>query len=123
MRTCFFILMLSVSAGIFSNNNNCSKPSETEKIQRLIKYVRSLQGATFIRNGSEHTPAEAADHMELKLKKAGSKVRTAVQFITYCASKSSVSGKDYMVRLQSGKMVKSMDLLVEELKRIEKENS
>jgi hypothetical protein len=98
------------------------KLTESDKIKLLIKYVRSLKDAVFIRNGDEHTPAEAADHMELKLKKSGVKVKTAIQFIAYCASKSSLSGKDYQVKLADGKTYKSMDLLLVELKRIEKEN-
>lgn len=98
------------------------KLTEEEKIAKLIAYVRNLKGATFIRNGSNHTPAEAADHMAMKRKKAGKRISTAVQFIVGCASKSSVSGKDYLVKLADGKTVKAMELLVEELKRIEKEN-
>jgi hypothetical protein len=94
--------------------------SEEQKIAKLIDYVRNLKGATFIRNGGNHSPTEAAEHLALKRKKAGSKVKTAVEFIVFCGSKSSTSGKDYLIKLPDGKTVKSMELLMEELKKIEK---
>ena len=117
------VLFLSlISGNIFPGIENINRLTEQEKIQRLIAYVRSLKGSVFIRNGSEHSPDEAAKHMELKLRKAGSKIKTATEFIVYCASKSTVTGKDYLVRLNNGRTVKSIDLMTEELKRIEKEN-
>ncbi|HJW72171.1 MAG TPA: DUF5329 family protein, partial [Geothrix sp.] len=48
--------------------------TEAQKIEALIQGVASLQGAAFIRNGSEHTPREAADHLRLKWKNAGKRV-------------------------------------------------
>lgn len=120
--TLILLLMLSFLRGSASINTALPKLTEEEKINKLIDYVRNLKGAVFIRNGSEYTPAQAADHLAMKRKKGGNKIKTAVQFIVYCASKSSVSGKDYMVKMADGKMVKTLDLLVEELKRIEKEN-
>ena len=113
-----FFLLVSTSktkAEIYS-----PKLTEADKIKLLIKYVRSLKGAVFIRNGDELKTAEAADHMELKLKKSGGKVKTAIQFIAYCASKSSLSGKDYQARLADGKTYKSMDLGIEELKKLKR---
>jgi len=40
--------------------------SEEEKINMLIKYVRTLQGSTFIRNGKESDLGKAADHYKSK---------------------------------------------------------
>jgi hypothetical protein len=102
------------SAGVAS-----LKLTEEEKITKLIEYIRNLKGATFIRNGSNHTPEEAADHLALKRKKAGKRVQTAVQFILYCASKSSTTGKDYLVKMPDGKTLKCIDVMVAELKKIE----
>lgn len=78
---------------------------EADKIQYLIKSVQELQGVKFIRNGIEYDPAEAADHLRFKLKQAGSRVKTAEDFIRLCASKSYVSGKEYILRFPDGKTI------------------
>jgi hypothetical protein len=92
---------------------------EAQKIEALIQAVATLQGAVFIRNGSEHTPAEAADHLRLKWRNAGKRVKTAPEFIQFCATGSSMSGRPYEIRLKDGRTVLSRDWLWTELKRME----
>lgn len=94
--------------------------SEAQKIERLIQYVTKLEGAIFIRNSTEHTPAEAAEHMRNKLALAGEQVKTAKQFIEAAATKSSISGKPYKVRLKDGTEVNAGELLLDELRQLEK---
>jgi hypothetical protein len=81
--------------------------SETAKIQYLIASVEALEGARFIRNGREYDTQAASNHLRLKLKTAGGKVRTAEDFINLCASKSSMTGQPYLIRLADGTTVKS----------------
>ncbi len=81
--------------------------SETAKIQYLIASVEALEGAKFIRNGSEYDAWSASDHLRLKLKAAGKKVKTAKDFIQFCASKSSITGEPYLIRFADGTTVKS----------------
>jgi uncharacterized protein (DUF2147 family) len=97
------------------------KMPEEEKINRLIKYVSGLEGATFIRNGEEHSAKDAAEHLQLKRRKAGSKVRTAREFIDELASESSLSGKAYQIRMKDGKTYSSREVLMKELNRIEQQ--
>ncbi|HAJ26455.1 MAG TPA: hypothetical protein DCG53_04290 [Syntrophus sp. (in: bacteria)] len=80
---------------------------EAAKIQHLIASVETLKGAKFIRNGSEYDARLAADHLRLKFKNAGKRVRTAEDFIKYCGSKSSITGKAYLIRLTDGTTVKA----------------
>ena len=94
--------------------------TEAEKIEHLIDYIAGLKGAVFIRNGSEHSPAEAAKHLRDKLRRAGSRIKTAEQFIEHLASKSSMSGEVYRIRFQDGTERPSGDVLTEELAKIEK---
>ena len=94
-------------------------PTEAQAIEALIQAVGRLQGAVFIRNGAEHTPQEAADHLRLKWKNAGKRVRTAAEFIQTCGTGSSMSGKPYLIRFQDGRTVSSRDWLWTELKRIQ----
>jgi hypothetical protein len=92
---------------------------EAQTIEALIQAVANLEGAVFIRNGTEHTPKAAAEHLRLKWRNAGSRVKTAPEFIRYCASGSSVSGKPYEMRLKDGRTVLARDWLWTELKRME----
>lgn len=92
---------------------------QAQRIEALIQAVALLHGAVFIRNGTEHTPKEAADHLRLKWKNAGRRVKTAPDFIRICASGSSLSGKPYQIRLKDGRTVPASDWFWTELKRME----
>ena len=84
---------------------------EQQKIAYLIDSVATLQGATFIRNGSEYDATRAAAHMRLKMRFAGSRVKTAEDFITYCGTGSSMSGTKYTIRFQDGRVIDSATFL------------
>lgn len=102
--------------------NAQAKPAtltEEQKITQLITYVKNLKGAVFIRNGSEHSAIEAASHLEKKRKNAGKAITTAADFISLCATKSSMTGEEYKIRLSDGKVLRSADLLSKELNRIQ----
>lgn len=87
------------------------KNIEQQKIAYLIDAVASLQDATFIRNGSEYDAAHAADHMRLKLRFAGSRVKTAEDFIVCCGTGSSMSGLKYSIRFHDGRTIDSATFL------------
>jgi hypothetical protein len=91
--------------------------SEQDRIEFLISSVENLKGAQFIRNGASYDGKEAADHLRMKLEKAGSRVKTADDFIRLCASASSITGRPYMIRLTDGTMMRSEEFLRERLKR------
>ena len=89
-----------------------ARPSgEQARIEYLIESVAALNGARFIRNGAEFNSREAADHLRVKLRNAGSRVRTAEDFILYCATGSSTSGEKYRIRLADGRTVDTADFL------------
>lgn len=73
------------------------------EIERLIASIETLEHAVFLRNGAEHTPAEAAGHLRKKLAAAGDAVRTPEQFIESIAKKSSISGAEYEIRFDDGR--------------------
>jgi hypothetical protein len=93
--------------------------TEQQKIQALISSIETLKGAVFIRNGSEYDGKKAADHMRAKLKYAGDKIQTAEEFIDALASKSSMSGRPYQIRLPDGRTVNSADYFHAELRKLE----
>ncbi len=75
MKTYSFMItaMILMSAGATYGQDQIEK----EKIQHLINSVEKMEGASFIRNGSEHSGTEAANHLRMKLEKAGDRIKTA----------------------------------------------
>jgi hypothetical protein len=98
--------MLSVTF-FASAQTTQSVMSEAQKIDALISHVERLKDAVFIRNGAEYSCADAADHMRTKRRNAGSRIKTAIDFIELAASKSSVSGKPYLIRFSDGRELES----------------
>jgi hypothetical protein len=106
-------VMLALFSGAVSAQENIEK----NKIEFLLSSVENLKGAKFIRNGSEYDDGKAAaEHLRMKLKTAGSRVKTADDFIRLCASQSYITGKPYMIRLSNGKTIKSEEYFREKLK-------
>lgn len=93
---------------------------ETQRIDTLIKSIEALQGqAVFIRNGAEHDAKAAGEHLRLKWRKAGDRVKSAADFIRYCATSSSTSGQPYKIRYKDGHEVTSADFLWTALKQLD----
>jgi hypothetical protein len=96
------------------------KDAGTEDLQETIDYIIEFVRASdvvFIRNDQEHTPQEAAEHMLRKYKYARGKVKAPEDFIEYCATKSTVSGKPYRVRLRDGTTITSAEWLLGALEK------
>lgn len=94
--------------------------SETQKIEALFKAVEQLKEAKFYRNGELHDATAAAKHLRMKWEKAGSRVKTAIDFIEKIASKSSMSGEPYKIVYANGKTVLARQFFYEQLKSIGK---
>jgi hypothetical protein len=126
MKKLFLILILLFSITLevqqinakpnlsIQNNNN-----EEDKIVKLILFIEK-SNAVFIRNGNEYDAKEAADHLRMKRKKAGNKVKTAKDFIDQIASKSSMSGEAYKMKFKNGSILNTRDILYVELRKIER---
>ena len=85
-------------------------------IERLIQSVAGLRDAVLNRNGSDHPPTEAAEHLRRKWE--GEDEMTAEQFIDGIATKSSLSGRVYEIRHGDGRTEALADFLRAELKKI-----
>jgi hypothetical protein len=105
-----FFLLAMVAGNAFARD-----ALEQRKIDFLIDSVAQLRDVTFVRNGSNHDAQQAADHMRLKLRNAGERVKTAADFIACCATGSSVSGKPYTLEFSDGRSVPSADFLRQRL--------
>jgi hypothetical protein len=110
----FIVLLVAVGA--------CAQDFREEtKIRYLIASVAALEGAKFIRNGSEYDAHSAADHLRLKLRNAGARVKTAEDFIKFCGSKSFRSGKPYLIRFADGTTMNSESFLRKKLLELTKD--
>ena len=96
-------VVLALFSGVVIAQDNIEK----KKIDFLISSVDNLKEAKFIRNGTEHDGKEAAEHLRMKLQKAGDKVQTADDFIRLCGSRSTISGKPYLIRFSNGSTIKA----------------
>lgn len=98
-----------------------TRPSLTEdqKIEQLIAAVKDLKGGVFIRNGGEHSAADAVEHMRRKWENGKDRIKTARQFIEGAASRSSLSGEAYRIRLADGTEVTSESFLKQKLAELE----
>ena len=91
--------------------------SLVQEINQLIQAVEQ-SGCTFHRNGKAHDAQDGADHLRLKLKRGGKYADTAEHFIERLASKSSWTGKPYMIELPNGKQQTMQSWLEAELAKI-----
>ena len=78
-----------------------------------------MPGAVFIRNGTEYKAPDAQNHLRQKLNYAGDRVKTAEEFIRYCASESSMSHKPYQIRFSDGRTVETKTYFTEQLREFD----
>ncbi|AKD05618.1 hypothetical protein PKOR_09530 [Pontibacter korlensis] len=93
--------------------------SEDQKVAHLIQVVSKMEGAMFIRNGSEHSCRQAAEHLESKWEKHRNNVKTAQGFIEELASRSGLTGEPYKIRFADGSIKTTNEVLLLELKQLE----
>ena len=112
------LLLFSVFSVVLFGQSAKKSLTEKQKIEALILSVENLKDAKFYRNGTTYNAKEAADHLRMKWEKAGSRVKTANDFIEKVASKSYLSGSEYKIIYSNGKEVKTSVFFYAELKKI-----
>lgn len=96
LKVILIVLICFCAAQVIAKQND---DQVTHEVEQLIDFVR-ISNCTFYRNGSWAEAGKAADHINRKyqyVKKRGL-VKTAEDFIKYAATKSSMSGKPYLVK-------------------------
>ncbi len=111
------VLLLLCSTSILGMANT----ERENEIQHLLKFIAS-SGCTFIRNHSEYSANKAKSHLETKYNYVKSRIASTEDFIKYAATKSSMSGKHYMV-LCNGNRNTSSKWLINELANYRKQQS
>jgi len=103
------IIFYSLSILLFScfiayGGEPCSQRENTEKVIAYLVDQVAKSHLTFIRNGTEYSSQEAADHIRNKYEYFKSRIESPEDFIHFCASKSLESGKPYLVSTAQGKI-------------------
>ena len=92
---------------------------EQSRIDFLIHEVETSSGVKFIRNGVEYVGTAAAAHLRLKLGSAGERVKTAEEFVKYCASESSITHQRYKIRTADGGTMDAASYFAAELRKFD----
>jgi hypothetical protein len=80
---------------------------EQARIDFLIHGVETATNVKFVRNGTEYDGVAGAKHLRMKLGYAGERVKTAEEFVKYCASESSFTHQKYKIRAADGTVTDS----------------
>lgn len=95
--------------------------STEDEIAHLLKFVE-LTECKYERNGTRHKGAEAVKHINKKYQYYLDDIKSTEDFIKYSATKSTMSGKHYIIHCPDNTVMKSRDWLLIELKRYRKSN-
>ena len=109
MKSLLLFLLAAVTVGA---------ATPAREIEMLLGALGRLDGAVFIRNGSEHSATDAEAHLRMKWDRQKDQIKTAEDFIVRCGSKSSQSGQRYEIRLKDGQKIFADEFLHAELKKL-----
>jgi len=94
-------------------------PEQKHEVEHLINFVKT-SSCEINRNDQYHDGEKALAHIQLKYDYFRNKIKTTEQFIEYSATKSTMSGKFYLVRCGDQPPQKTKDWLLHELERYRK---
>ncbi len=93
-------------------------PAEKAKIEALLAKVNALEGAKFIRNGSEYDAKTAATFLRRKWTANEGEIKTVADFIAKAATGSGTTGKPYLIKMKDGSEVKCAEFMNRELGKL-----
>ena len=89
------VILVPLLALLWAIPTAAADTSDVE-IEHLLSFVER-SGCSFIRNGKTYTAVKARQHIAKKYDYLKNRIKSAEQFITYTASKSSMTGESYSV--------------------------
>jgi hypothetical protein len=102
------LVLLSTSA------NADVPPAQKPEIDHLLNFVEH-SACAITRNGKSHDGSAAISHIKKKYAYFKDEIQTTEQFIELSATKSTLSGKYYLVQCGDGKQIKTKEWLLNEL--------
>ncbi len=88
--------------------------SQRDEVRHLLDFVRD-SGCAMERNGKRYSGEDAYTHIRKKYHYFRDEIQSSEDFIEYSATKSTLSGKYYLVFCDSDPPMRSKDWLVDEL--------
>jgi hypothetical protein len=93
--------------------------TEKAKIESLLAHVGGLKDAKFIRNGKDYDAKTAVKFLRGKWEANERKIHSAAGFIKIAATRSSTTGKPYLIRLKGQAPTPCGEYLAARLKLLE----
>ena len=90
--------------------------AERHEVVHLLEFLRSSP-CMMERNGKKHSGEDAYAHVKKKYDYFRDDITTSEEFIDYSASKSTMSGKYYLIYCPDQPPTRSRDWLLEELRK------
>ncbi len=97
-------------------------PSQKPEVKHLLQFVETTD-CIFERNGKKYDGEKASKHIKRKYKYFRDEITTTEEFIEYCATKSTVSGKSYLVYCDDTGPIESSVWLLQELAEYREQRS
>ena len=114
MNKCVYRLFAVLLVSVVSCTPAAAGATMQEEISHLLNFIETSD-CIFIRNGSRHDPKEAVKHIEKKYNYLKKQIKNTEDFIKGAATKSSLSGRTYMI-ICNGIEMPTADWLAVELK-------
>jgi hypothetical protein len=118
-RTFQITALLVFFSGMFSLQAAALPASEKNKIESLLSHIAGLTDAQFVRNGKDYNAKNAAKFLRGKWEANEKKINSATDFISVAATRSTTTGKPYLIRLKGQSAKPCGDYLLAELRKIE----
>ncbi|MGD1976643.1 MAG: DUF5329 family protein [Gammaproteobacteria bacterium] len=115
----FWLVLLCLPTALQADSSSTLSPQVREQIDYLLHRVED-SGYIFVRNGTEHDSAEAAQHMRRKFEHFLDKgdIASVDDFIDLAGTQSLITRRKYMVRLPDGTELPTAQWLRAELEEL-----
>jgi hypothetical protein len=107
------VLAIFASVILSSVNADVSKEQQQE-VEYLMRFVKH-SACEINRNGRFYTGDKAVSHIQKKYDYFRDEINTTEEFIEYAATKSTMTGKYYLVRCGNGEAIRTKEWLLNEL--------
>ena len=108
------MLSVTLSVAVCGSAHSDVSDGQREEVVHLLEFLRSTT-CTVERNGKRHDGENAYSHVQKKYNYFRDDIKTTEEFIAYSATKSTMSGKYYMVLCEGQAPVRTQDWLLREL--------
>ena len=96
--------------------------SQKSEVEHLLEFVETSD-CTFERNGKKHGAEKGYKHIKNKYWFFKNKITSTEEFIEYSGTRSTRSGKDYLIYCDGNEPVKSSVWLMKELTRFREQSN